>query len=68
VLNKPWTLDSFLAWEDRQEGKHEFDGQAIIPMTGGGIAYQRIVVQGAAGKQPQQCDRTGPGNAAAVRR
>jgi Uma2 family endonuclease len=44
LLNKPWTLDSFLAWEDRQEGKHEFDGQAIIPMTGGSIAHQRIVV------------------------
>lgn len=38
-----WTVDSFLAWEDRQEGKHEFDSQRIVPTTGGSIAHQRIV-------------------------
>jgi Uma2 family endonuclease len=43
VLDAPLTLDSFLAWEDRQEGKHEFDGRAIIPITGGSVAHQRIV-------------------------
>jgi Uma2 family endonuclease len=43
VLDRPWTPESFLAWEDQQEGKHEFDGQRVIPMTGGSIAHQRIV-------------------------
>ncbi len=43
VVAERWTADSFLAWEDRQEGKHEFDGQLVIPMTGGSLAHQRIV-------------------------
>lgn len=34
VLREPWTVDRFLAWEDRQEGRHEFDGTQIIEMTG----------------------------------
>jgi Uma2 family endonuclease len=44
VLDRLWTTDSFLAWEDRQEGKYEFDGRAIVPMTGGSYAHQRIVI------------------------
>jgi Uma2 family endonuclease len=43
VLDRPWTTESFLAWEDRQEGKHEFDGHGIIQLTGGTLAHQRIV-------------------------
>jgi Uma2 family endonuclease len=43
VLDRPWTTETFLAWEDRQEGKHEFDGRDVIPMTGGSIAHQRII-------------------------
>ena len=43
VLNRPWTTETFLAWEDRQESKYEFDGQELIPMTGGSLAHQRIV-------------------------
>lgn len=43
VIDAAWTVDRFLAWEDRQEGKHEFDGYAVIPMTGGTAAHQRIV-------------------------
>ncbi len=43
VLDGPWTTESFLAWEDRQEGKHEFDGRVVIPITGGNIAHQRII-------------------------
>jgi Uma2 family endonuclease len=43
VLDRPWTTDTFLAWEDRQEGKHEFDGRHVIPMTGGSLAHQDIV-------------------------
>jgi Uma2 family endonuclease len=43
VPDRPWTTETFLAWEDRQEGRHEFDGHKLIPMTGGCIAHQRIV-------------------------
>jgi Uma2 family endonuclease len=43
VADRPWTTESFLAWEDRQEFKHEFDGERVIPMTGGSVAHQRIV-------------------------
>ena len=44
VLDRPWTADGFLAWEDQQEGRHEFDGRRVIPMTGGSVAHQRIVL------------------------
>jgi Uma2 family endonuclease len=44
VLDRPWTTESFLAWEDRQEFKHEFDGHRVIPMAGGSLAHQRIVL------------------------
>lgn len=43
VLDRPWTTESFLAWEDQQEGKFEFDGRDIAPMTGGCLAHQEIV-------------------------
>jgi len=29
VSDLPWTTESFLAWEDRQEGKYEFDGRDV---------------------------------------
>jgi Uma2 family endonuclease len=43
ILREPWTVERFLAWEDQQEGKHEFDGVNIIEMTGGSRAHQQIV-------------------------
>jgi Uma2 family endonuclease len=43
VLDRPWTTETFLAWEDKQEGKYEFDGRKVIPMTGGSFAHQDIV-------------------------
>ena len=43
VLDRLWTTETFLAWEDRQEGKHEFDGMQVIQMTGGSFAHQDIV-------------------------
>ncbi len=43
VLDRPWTVERFLAWEDRQEGKYEFDGLDIVAMTGGSVAHQEIV-------------------------
>lgn len=43
ALRDPWTTERFLAWEDRQEGRHEFDGQQVIEMTGGSRNHQRII-------------------------
>jgi len=43
VLDRAWTTESFLAWEDKQEGKHEFDGRKVVPITGGSLAHQDIV-------------------------
>ena len=40
VLDRPLTTEAFLAWEDRQEGKHEFDGRDIIPTAGGSYGHQ----------------------------
>jgi Uma2 family endonuclease len=43
VLDRQWTSETFLAWEDQQEGKYEFDGFRVIPTTGGSVAHQVIV-------------------------
>src|SRR5689334_1728991 len=43
VLTEAWTTERFLVWEDQQEGRHEFDGQHIIPMTGGSLGHQRFI-------------------------
>ena len=42
ALRKPMTLQQFLAWEDRQELRYEFDGFAPIAMTGGSVGHARI--------------------------
>lgn len=44
MLDRPWTMERFLAWENQQECRFEFDGRSIVPMTGGSIAHQRIVL------------------------
>ncbi|MBV9748151.1 MAG: Uma2 family endonuclease, partial [Acetobacteraceae bacterium] len=36
------TLEEFLAWEDRQEFKHEFDGYRPVAMAGGTLAHAVI--------------------------
>ena len=41
-LRKPMTLTEFLAWEERQELRFEFDGFEPVDMTGGTIAHDRI--------------------------
>ena len=41
---KPMILESFLAWEERQELRYEFDGFRPIAMTGGTFAHARIQV------------------------
>jgi Uma2 family endonuclease len=42
ALRKPMTLDQFLAWEDRQELRYEFDGFQPVGMTGGTAAHAAI--------------------------
>ncbi len=36
------TVEEFLAWEARQEGRYEFDGFRPVAMTGGTIAHEVI--------------------------
>ena len=42
AMRRPMTLEQFLAWEDRQELRYEFDGFQPIGMTGGIYAHARI--------------------------
>jgi Uma2 family endonuclease len=42
ALRKPMTLAEFLAWEERQELKHEFDGFGPVAMSGGTAAHSAI--------------------------
>jgi Uma2 family endonuclease len=42
ALRKPMTLAEFLAWEDRQELKHEFDGLGPVAMSGGTLRHAAI--------------------------
>ena len=42
ALQKPWSLDEFLAWEERQEARYEFDGFGPVAMTGGTEAHEGI--------------------------
>ncbi len=44
ALARSWTTEDFLAWEARQELRHEFDGQRTIAMTGGTFAHDAIQV------------------------
>ena len=42
ALQKPMTLAEFLAWEERQELRYEYDGLEPVAMTGGTIAHDQI--------------------------
>jgi Uma2 family endonuclease len=42
VLKRPWTTEQFLAWEERQELRYEFDGFQAIAMAGGTAAHSAI--------------------------
>lgn len=42
ALRKPMTADEFLAWEERQELRWEFDGFAPVAMNGGTYAHELI--------------------------
>ena len=53
AMRRPMTLEQFLAWEDRQELRYEFDGFQPIAMTGGTAAHaaiQRNVIFSLAGR------------------
>jgi Uma2 family endonuclease len=42
AVRKPMTLPQFLAWEERQEERYEFDGARPVAMTGGPDAHEAI--------------------------
>lgn len=42
TLRRPWTTETFLVWEERQELRHEFDGIRPVAMTGGTVAHDMI--------------------------
>ena len=42
ALRRPMTLDQFLAWEERQETRYEFDGFQPVAMTGGTAAHSAV--------------------------
>jgi len=42
ALRKPWTVDEFLAWEERQELRYEFDGIRPVAMAGGTLNHNLI--------------------------
>ena len=42
ALRKPMTLAEFLAWEERQEFKHEFDGFGPVAMSGGTAGHSAL--------------------------
>jgi Uma2 family endonuclease len=44
ALRKPMTLAEFLAWEERQELRYEFDGFQPVAMAGGDEAHETIKV------------------------
>ena len=42
ALRKPMSLSEFLAWEERQELRYEFDGFQAVAMTGGTLGHDEI--------------------------
>ncbi len=42
AVRKPMTLAEFLAWEERQPLRYEFDGFGPVAMTGGTFAHAAI--------------------------
>ncbi len=42
ALRKPMTLAEFLAWEERQPLRYEFDGIGPVAMTGGTLGHSAI--------------------------
>jgi Uma2 family endonuclease len=44
MLTRPLTIETFLAWAERQDGRHEFDGHGPVAMTGGSANHSRITL------------------------
>jgi Uma2 family endonuclease len=42
ALRRPMSVEEFLAWEERQELRHEFDGIQPVAMVGGTLAHNLI--------------------------
>jgi len=42
ALTKTWTVEQFLSWAAKQEGRYEFDGEQPVAMTGGTARHNRI--------------------------
>lgn len=42
AVRRPMTIDEFLAWEERQELRWEFDGFTPVAMTGGTFGHSQI--------------------------
>ena len=42
TLQRPMTRKAFLAWEERQPVRYEFDGAAVRAMTGGSANHARV--------------------------
>ncbi len=56
---KPLTLGEFLAWDERQQGRYEFDGIQPVAMTGGTRRHARIVKRAVAAlnrRLPSGCE------------
>ena len=53
ALTKPWTIEQFLSWAARQEGRYEFDGVRPVAMTGGSARHSRIVTNILIALQPR---------------
>src|SRR5258708_3731150 len=45
AVRAPMTLTEFLAWEERQELRYEFDGFAPVAMTGGTFGHDQITFE-----------------------
>ena len=43
AVQRPMDMAQFLAWEERQELRHEFDGTSVVAMTGGTAAHGSII-------------------------
>ena len=44
ALRQPMTTKQFLAWEEGQKLRHEFDGFALVAMSGGTFEHDAIQV------------------------
>lgn len=44
ALRQPMTLEAFLAWEEQQPTKYEFDGIGPVAMTGGTLNHAQVQV------------------------